>query len=126
MVSGGTWPATTASAFLFAAGAGVGFGFGPVLAAVLARIPTDNAADASGALNTTAQLGYLTGVSVFGSWFLGTAQLPAALPAAQAFEPVGFTLAAVALAAAVLAAFPTRPRPSQAQAAMVLDGPGKV
>ncbi|TGD12953.1 MFS transporter [Brevibacterium sp. S111] len=89
---------------LAVAGAGIGLGFGPVLAQVTHRVPTRQAADASGALTSIAQMGYLAGVAVLGTWFVTTAQLPQPRPASDAYLAVALAISAVALAAAGLAA----------------------
>lgn len=52
-------------------GTGLSFAHGPVLTRTLATIRSQDAADAVGALVTSAQLGLLTGVAVFGAVFLG-------------------------------------------------------
>ncbi|MFK4266517.1 MFS transporter [Streptomyces milbemycinicus] len=62
-------------AWLFVALVGVGMGlafaYSPVLTRTLATVRPQDAADASGVLVTSAQLGLLSGVAVFGAVFLG-------------------------------------------------------
>ncbi|ADI10262.1 transmembrane transport protein [Streptomyces bingchenggensis BCW-1] len=62
-------------AWLFVALVGVGMGlafaYSPVLTRTLATVRPQDAADASGVLVTSAQLGLLCGVAVFGAVFLG-------------------------------------------------------
>lgn len=51
-------------------GAALAFGFSPVVTHALVRVPLHQAADASGLLTTTIQLGQAVGVATFGSLFL--------------------------------------------------------
>ena len=55
---------------LAAAGLGLGLSVGPLLTQALAHVPPTRAADASGLLTTTVQLGQLMGVTVLGSVYL--------------------------------------------------------
>jgi MFS family permease len=57
-------------------GAGVGFAFSPLLVLALVQVPMQKAADASGLLTTTMQLGQVIGIAVFGSVFLSVAGQP--------------------------------------------------
>ena len=64
---------------LAAAGLGLGLSVGPLLTQALAHVPPARAADASGLLTTTVQLGQLMGVAVLGSVYLSRAAVhPAA------------------------------------------------
>lgn len=54
-----------------AVGVGLAFAYSTVLTRTLATVRQQDAADASGVLVTSAQLGLLTGVAVFGAVFLG-------------------------------------------------------
>jgi MFS family permease len=58
---------------LAAAGLGLGLSVGPLLTQALAQVPAARAADASGLLTTTVQLGQLMGVAVLGSVYLSRA-----------------------------------------------------
>ena len=58
---------------LAAAGLGLGLSVGPLLTQALAHVPAARAADASGLLTTTVQLGQLMGVAVLGSVYLSRA-----------------------------------------------------
>jgi hypothetical protein len=58
---------------LLALGAALGLGYSPLVTYSLARVPLADAADASGLLTTTLQLGQVIGVAVFGSLFLSLA-----------------------------------------------------
>lgn len=55
---------------LMVIGAGLGFSAAPVLTQALVAVPMRNAADASGVLTTTVQLGQVIGVAAFGTLFL--------------------------------------------------------
>jgi hypothetical protein len=55
---------------LVMAGAGVGLSASPLLTQSLVHVPLSNAADASGLLTTTMQLGQDVGVAAFGTLFL--------------------------------------------------------
>jgi MFS family permease len=71
---GGSLPFTLA-----AVGLGLGLSVGPLLTQALAHVPPARAADASGLLTTTVQLGQLMGVAVLGSVYLSRATVhPAA------------------------------------------------
>ena len=84
---------------LAAAGLGLGLSVGPLLTHALAHVPPARAADASGLLTTTVQLGQLMGVAILGSVYLTRA---ATHPAAT--HPAATHLAATHLAAAHAAA----------------------
>ncbi|MEV0265235.1 MFS transporter [Streptomyces sp. NPDC050617] len=90
---------------LYAAPAGVGLGvggaYGPTLTRALAAVRREDAADASGVLVTTAQLGLLAGVAVFGAVFLGGAGAGSpARSSAHALWATALALAGTAAAAA--------------------------
>jgi hypothetical protein len=103
---------------LIVTGAGLAFGFSPLVTHSLVRVPLHHAADASGLLTTTIQLGQAIGVATFGSLFLtlnadgapGTARALAsghALAVTMSWVAAGMVLAAVAaipLARTVLSA----------------------
>jgi MFS family permease len=55
---------------LVVTGAALAFGFSPLVTHALVRVPLRHAADASGLLTTTIQLGQAIGVATFGSLFL--------------------------------------------------------
>jgi hypothetical protein len=55
---------------LVATGASLALGFSPLVTHSLVRVPLHQAADASGLLTTTIQLGQAVGVATFGSLFL--------------------------------------------------------
>jgi MFS family permease len=64
--SGGVW----LQAGLVITGAALALGFSPLVTHALVRVPLRHAADASGLLTTTIQLGQAVGVATFGSLFL--------------------------------------------------------
>ena len=57
-------------AALVVTGAALALGFSPLVTHSLVRVPPQHAADASGLLTTTIQLGQAIGVATFGSLFL--------------------------------------------------------
>ena len=61
--------------WLAVAGVGLGLSVSPLLTQSLAHVPAARAADASGLLTTTAQLGQLMGVAIIGSVYLSHATL---------------------------------------------------
>jgi MFS family permease len=67
--NGGPWLPVV----LLVLGAALGVGYSPLVTHSLARVPLADAADASGLLTTTLQLGQVIGVAVFGSLFLSLA-----------------------------------------------------
>jgi MFS family permease len=73
-------------------GIGLGLAVGPLFNRSLANVPPDRAADASGVLTTTVQLGQLAGVAAVGSLYLSSS-----LPVTT------YTLAALAAVAALAA-----------------------
>jgi hypothetical protein len=86
---------------LAAAGLGLGLSVGPLLTQALAHVPPARAADASGLLTTTVQLGQLMGVAVLGSVYLSRAAThpAAAMSGTAAWLAV---LSAAALPAALI------------------------
>jgi MFS family permease len=91
-------------------GAGLGLSVSPLLTQSLVHVPMRQAADASGVLTTTIQLGQVVGIAVFGTVFLslrGPAAVGRVNASAAALSTTGYWLAglaAVALASAVLLA----------------------
>ncbi|MET8179520.1 hypothetical protein [Streptomyces sp. NPDC005336] len=85
-----------------AVGVGLAFAYSPVLTRTLATVRQQDAADASGVLVTSAQLGLLTGVAVFGAVFLDIAdKADSAVPGAGDFADA-LWVTCVALAGAAL------------------------
>ena len=79
---------------LAAAGLGLGLSVGPLLTQALAYVPPARAADASGLLTTTVQLGQLMGVAILGSVYLTRAAThPAATHPAAAHPATAHLLA---------------------------------
>ncbi len=62
-------------AWLAAVGVGLGLSVSSLLTQSLVHVPADRAADASGLLTTTVQLGQLMGVAIIGSVYLSHADL---------------------------------------------------
>ena len=86
---------------LAAAGLGLGLSVGPLLTQALAHVPPARAADASGLLTTTVQLGQLMGVAVLGSVYLSGAATATSNPAlhqAAAMSGTAAWLAALSVA----------------------------
>ena len=78
------------------AGLGLGAAFSPLLSIALTHVAVEDAADASGLLVTTTQLGQVVGVATFGTLFLSVAP-----PTGHALTVTSVALgAAAALAAA--------------------------
>jgi MFS family permease len=67
---GGAAQQTALQAALVVTGAALALGFSPLVTHSLVRVPLQHAADASGLLTTTIQLGQAIGVATFGSLFL--------------------------------------------------------
>jgi hypothetical protein len=65
-------------------GAGYGFAFSPIMNKALGRVPQALAADASGIMVTSVQLGIVIGIATFGTLFLSLAAGGAAITAAHA------------------------------------------
>jgi MFS family permease len=89
-------------AWLAAAGLGLGLSISPLLTQSLAQVPAARAADASGLLTTTVQLGQLLGVAVIGSVYL--ARVSASGPVAPAVASSGAMSAAACWLAALCSA----------------------
>ena len=93
-------------------GAGMAAAFGPLMTAVLLRVPVADAADATGVIVTVNQLALVIGVATFGTLYLNLAgQLPAGgtqaafrLLSAHAVTVTSLVLAAAAVGGGVLAA----------------------
>jgi MFS family permease len=100
--SGGTAGGSLAVT-LAAVGLGLGLSVGPLLTQALAHVPRARAADASGLLTTTVQLGQLMGVAVLGSVYLSRAAGHPA-PSTASTAMAGTAMAGTALWLAVLSA----------------------
>ncbi|MEV6426418.1 MFS transporter [Nocardia sp. NPDC051463] len=83
---------------------GIGFGlaFSPLMTRTLAKIPMSLAADASGILVTSVQLGIVVGIACFGTLFLGLVGATA-VSAAHALGSTAIAEGVTVLAAAALA-----------------------
>jgi len=115
-VRSGTSGGPLLQVFLVMTGVGLALGFSPLVTHALVRVPVREAADASGLLTTSIQLGQAVGVAVLGSVFLtlaargldspvhSAAVSPAAI-SGHAFS-VTLTWAALAMALATAAAVP--------------------
>ena len=86
-------------------GGALALGFSPLVTHALLRVPVTEAADASGLLTTTLQLGQAVGVATFGSIFLTLAAHPVAHASGHALAVTMYWVAAV-MAAAVVASVP--------------------
>jgi MFS family permease len=86
----------TLQAVLIVTGAALALGFSPLVTHSLVGVPLRQAADASGLLTTTIQLGQAVGVATFGSLFLTLDAGRSALgrPALGSSSPLGGTVAA--------------------------------
>ena len=76
-------------------GLGQGLAFGSMLAHSLVNVPPASAADASGLLTTTFQLGQAVGTAIFGSVFLSLAAHPDKYASAHAFATAWWAIAGV-------------------------------
>jgi hypothetical protein len=88
---------------LLVMGAALGVGYSPVVTHALAQVPLADAADASGLLTTTIQLGQVIGVAVFGSLFLTLASQPGRASGAAAAGALPAAPHAIAATSAWLA-----------------------
>jgi MFS family permease len=79
-------------------GAALGVGYSPVVTHALAHVPVADAADVSGLLTTTIQLGQVIGVAIFGSVFLTLATRPVGGPGALPAAPHAIAATSVWLA----------------------------
>ncbi|MEU4770254.1 MFS transporter [Actinosynnema sp. NPDC023794] len=94
---------------LVVGGGGVGLAFSPLLVLSLVHVPMREAADASGLLTTTMQLGQVTGIAVFGSVFLTLAGRPLTPESSSdATTSTATYLAVLAAVAAIVAVFLAR------------------
>ncbi|HZQ38093.1 MAG TPA: MFS transporter [Dehalococcoidia bacterium] len=100
----GRWQAGPSLVLLCLVGAGFGLGFSPVIGRTVARLGPRHAPDASGLINTTIQLGYVSGVAALGSYFLGNARPGDPVSAGHAFAGVSLALVLLAFVAALFAA----------------------
>jgi hypothetical protein len=87
------------------AGLGLGAAFSPLLAITLTHVAVEDAADASGLLVMTNQLGQVVGIATFGTLFLSLAP-----PTGHALTVTTVALAAAAALAACCAVPLLRPR----------------
>jgi MFS family permease len=96
------------AAALAVVGAGLGLAVSPLLIQSLARVRPERAADASGLLTTSVQLGQLTGVAALGSVYLAllhpTAHAHAYAQAHDAMSATAYGLAALSACGALVAA----------------------
>jgi hypothetical protein len=81
-------------------GAALALGFSPLVTHALVRVPLHHAADASGLLTTTIQLGQAVGVATFGSLYLTLAAGRAGVVQAASGHALAVTLAWLAVAMA--------------------------
>ena len=94
---------------LAAVGLGLGLSVSPLLTQSLTHVPAARAADASGLLTTTVQLGQLLGVAAIGSVYLSRAGRPgAAAASAAAMSGTACWLAALSAAGLLAAAVMVR------------------
>ena len=91
---------------LIVTGASLALGFSPLVTHSLVRVPLHQAADASGLLTTTIQLGQAVGVATFGSLFLTLDSAPAASAASGHALAVTIEWLAGATVSGVLAGIP--------------------
>src|SRR6516225_8124066 len=90
---------------LVVTGAALALGFSPLVTHALVRVPVARAADASGLLTTTIQLGQAIGVATFGSLFLTLDSAPGPVVSGHALA-VTFGWLAAAMVLGVLAGVP--------------------
>ena len=90
-------------ATLIVTGAALALGFSPLVTQALVRVPLRQAADASGLLTTTIQLGQAIGVATFGSLFLTLDAGRGPVPSGHALAVTMSWLAAALLLGAVAA-----------------------
>jgi EmrB/QacA subfamily drug resistance transporter len=89
-------------------GFGMGIGYSPLLMNSLVHVPTRSAADASGLMTTTVQLGQVIAVATFGSLFLSLAGQPQPHASAHAVATTLDWLAGLLLVGALIAALLAR------------------
>ena len=89
-------------------GFGMGIGYSPLLMNSLVHVPIRSAADASGLMTTTVQLGQVIAVATFGSLFLSLAGQPRPHASAHAVATTLGWLACLLLVGALIAALLAR------------------
>jgi hypothetical protein len=95
-------------------GLGLGLSVSPLLTQSLTHVPAARAADASGLLTTTVQLGQLLGVAAIGSVYLSRAGRPGdAAASAAAMSGTTCWLAALSAAGLLAAAVMIRAAPGR-------------
>ena len=104
-LASGTSGGPALQVILVVLGAGLALGFSPLVTHSLMRVPVTEAADASGLLTTTLQLGQAVGVATFGSVFLTLAGHSGVHTSGHAVAVTMFCVAAV-LAVGVVASIP--------------------
>jgi MFS family permease len=85
-------------------GIGLGLSASPVITQSLQSVPGPRAADASGALTTTVQLGQALGVAILGAIYFAPAQptaVPTMTPAGDSFAMIGTVLAVISVVGAL-------------------------
>jgi MFS family permease len=104
---------------LVVTGAALALGFSPLVTHALVRVPLRHAADASGLLTTTIQLGQAVGVATFGSLFLTLDTGRGAAPSAVSGHALAVTMSwlAAAMLLAVVAGIPLARTVAQARRA---------
>ena len=104
---------------LIVTGAALALGFSPLVTHALVRVPLQHAADASGLLTTTIQLGQAVGVATFGSLFLTLDTGRGAAPSAVSGHALAVTMSwlAAAMLLAVVALIPLARTVAQARRA---------
>ncbi|AKU17968.1 MFS transporter [Luteipulveratus mongoliensis] len=91
-------------------GFGYGFAMSPLMTTALSKVPLAEAADASGFMTTSVQLGNVIGVATFGTLFLTHLEEHVVHASAQAFGLTQIVEGVVIALAAALAIVATRPR----------------
>ena len=104
-LASGTHGGAAFQVILVVLGGSLALGFSPLVAHSLLHVPVTEAADASGLLTTTLQLGQAIGVATFGSLFLTLAAQPVAHASGHALAVTMYWLAAV-LALGVVVSIP--------------------
>jgi MFS family permease len=104
-LASGTHGGAAFQVILVVLGGSLALGFSPLVAHSLLHVPVTEAADASGLLTTTLQLGQAIGVATFGSLFLTLAAHPVAHASGHALAVTMYWLAAV-LALGVVVSIP--------------------
>jgi hypothetical protein len=107
-------------------GASLALGFSPLVTHALVRVPLQHAADASGLLTTTIQLGQAVGVATFGSLYLTLDADRGGTVAAASGHALAVTLAwlAVAMVFGVAAGTALARTVAAARRNVVSPGPG--